>query len=258
VATSVRLFFKSLPSRLGMSRADAKATEVPLQTRADVIRWSQWGSYGERLRLLVPTEKAVMQGGASFADPSHHFRLALDHGHYALEEFYRHMQPSSLVDWHSVETERQEDRAVPAWEVPWIQRIDRLAPPGEAGLDASHGVSFYGPVSPQKVTLEYERLSGLRRRIVSDGYRPDLFGDVDGYFMLDDGNDFRFFVRGGKHRAAVLASLERKYMPVAFKQDWPRLVRLADSSSWPLVADGTLSENSARAVFLSYFNKAKE
>jgi len=245
---------RHLASRLTANAAHRTTLEVPITSRDEAARWTQWGGYGEALRLLLPTDALVMQGGIGFGDPSHPFVAAIREGCVALETYYSRVQPKSLVEWHQVDPADPRETAVPAWEVPWIERVDRLPPPGECGLVAEHGVSFYGPVTREKLSLEYRRLTSLAESIAANGYRPDRHGDIDGYFMFDEDSQFRFFVRGGKHRAAALAATGTAMVPVAFKQDWPRHVALRDSPDWPLVRDGQLSESVARQIFLKYFD----
>lgn len=226
---------------------------VPVPVSATARRWSQWGSYGKRLRMEVPVSRLVMQGGMHFIDPMHPFQRGLDSGLDGLLQYYSENCPDSLLAWHGLDAHEPGDSRVPPWELPWIQREVRLPPPGEGGLGPEHGVSFYGPVSNDKLRLELGRLQGLVAAIRRDGYRPDLFGDIVGYFMFDECGDFRFFVRGGKHRAAVLAWLGHESVPVAFKPDWPRAVELVAARDWPLVMDGSLSVEAARRVFKQYF-----
>ena len=249
---------RMLHRRVGVAAGgNVLATLTDIRSAADVLRWASWGSYGETIRLNVGVPHLVMQGGFNFSQSSHPFVAALSEGIGALESFYSQCSPGSLCEYHGVQDASEKDWLVPAWEVPWIQRVARLPPPGECGLGPEHGVSFYGPVSPDKLALEYRRLVELRAAIQNGGYQPGLYGDIDGYFMLDQQGQYRFFVRGGKHRAAVLAHLGWTHVPVVFKREWPRVVRLRDSSEWPLVHDGTLAEPAARAVFSSYFSGAR-
>jgi len=232
----------------------ASAQTIDIRDDDDVIRWSAWGSYGEAIRMYVDSPHLVMQGALNFGDSSHPFLQALSKGKSTLGQYYESRAPSTLCELHSIKGATTEDERVAAWEVPWIQRVQRTPPPGECGLGPEHGVSFYGPVSPSKLALEYERLVVLRDRIERRGYHPELYGDIDGYFLRNEQGDFRFFVRGGKHRAAVLVHLGMQRIPVVFKRDWPRTVRLGDAASWPMVLDGSLSSRTAQAVFASYFH----
>lgn len=220
---------------------------------ASVQRLLHWGSYGERLRFQVPADRLVMQGGLRYADHGHPFRLALAEGPGALSAFYASHQPRDLCAAHGVEATTSADRRVPAWEIPWIARRERKPPPGEKGLGAEHGLSFYGPCSAAKVELECRRLQDVSLSITRHGYQPDRHGDIDGYFMLDDDGGYRYFVRGGKHRVAALVHAGASSIAVAFKPGWPRAIRVGDAAVWPLVASGALSEASARAVFAAYF-----
>lgn len=212
-----------------------------------------WSRHGEKVVLHVPVERLVMQGALRYADTaSHPFLRALDEGASALQAYYAQRQPRSFCEFYGVSPTVAADEQVPCWELPWLHRLRRVPPPGEAGLGAEHGVSYYGPTSPRKVEVEYQRLASLKQRVLRMGYLPEVYGHIVGVFMLDDAGEYRFFVRGGKHRTAVLAHLGHRSIPVTFKPDWPRMVRERDAAYWPLVEDGVLSETVARAAFRRY------
>jgi hypothetical protein len=87
--------------------------------------------------------------------------------------------------------------------------------------------------------------------IKAHGYLPDRFGDITGYFLLD-GGQFRFVVRGGKHRAAALAAMGRTHLPVRLKPGWVPVVSLDTLAEWPLVQTGSIAAPAARCVFEGY------
>jgi len=203
------------------------------------------------LRLSVNPSHLRMQGGWIY-DSTHPFVAGLSRGVSAIENFYKYIRPDHLGELYSLASNSLLKK-LPAWEIPWYDRLDRTPPRGEKGLDSSHGVSFYGPCTREKVDLEYSRLTKLKESISREGYRPDLYGDIEGY-ILTDGSQTAFFVRGGKHRAAVLTELNYARITVAFKRGFPRVVDSRWCRYWPLVRDGSLNESNAMKVFMTHLN----
>ena len=204
---------------------------------------------GDRpVRLEIPVQKLSMQGAYSYGG-WHPFVAALNHGLDQLETFYSRFQPETLKDMYFLED--LDCDGLPCWELPWVYRERRSPPPGEAGLGASEGVSFYGPATAIKVEVEYKRLTNLLERIKRDGYRPDRYGDIEGHFIRV-GSEYRFFVRGGKHRCAALTVSGRDTIPVILKPNWPRIIDADGAEDWPLVRSGSISKKSALAVLERY------
>jgi len=211
-----------------------------------------WAENKTILRLELATELLTMQGAFTYAGGWHPFVAALRYGAEALRWFYATHAPATLGESYFLDVQTTGSD-LPPWELPWLFRLERNPPPGEAGLAAEHGVSFYGPATADKVRVEAARLSETARSVQQNGYLPDRFGDIQGCFFRR-GEDFRFFVRGGKHRAAVLAFLGYTHIPVTFKPAWPRCVDGSDARDWPLVRSGAASPELARMVFDRYFD----
>lgn len=222
---------------------------VAVETAADLARLAYWIDRPP-LRLMVPVGLLRMQGAFTYG-PGHPFVQALSGGEARLRDFYARCRPANLCDYYGIAPGGRVGADLPPWEIPWYGRAARLPPPGEGDLGAEHGVSFYGPVSPRKLALEMRRLEGLAARIARDGYDPDAFGDIEG-LVLSDGAEAVFFVRGGKHRAAVLAAAGHAAIPVAFRAAWPRLVHMADAGHWPLVQAGAMDISLAQDVLAAY------
>lgn len=246
--------YRGLLSKLGLrkKKQPSPGVEAPIDSLGDLERSVLWASHGEHFVLSLPADRLVMQGGLRYVDPSHPFGLALEQGPGALAQYYSRHCPTSFCDFHRVPALTPSEMGLPVWELPWLHRVRRVAPPGEGGLGPEHGLSYCGPVTAQKVALEYQRLTALRDGILRIGYQPQTYGHIAGFFMVDDDGDYRFFVRGGKHRAAVLAHLNSARVPVTFKRDWPRVVRETQARYWPLVQNGSVSEATARAAFRRY------
>ena len=137
------------------------------------------------------------------------------------------------------------------WASPWLQWRKHRPPSAEAGLGVEHGVSYYGPCTGQKVAVEYKRLTDLVESIRRVGYVPST--PIRG-FVLRRNEESRFFVRGGKHRAAVLAYLGYQAVPVSLKRGWPMIVDRREAGEWPLVRDGRISRDLAERVLDRYFD----
>lgn len=222
--------------------------ETSVATYADVGPLLFWAEPDVELRIEIPIAWLRMQGAFSYVGGWHPFVAALQSGPDALTEFYRWFRPSDVASMYALD----QPCELPPWEIPWLRRLKRTPPPGEAGLGAEHGVSFCGPVSDEKVRVEYQRLKSLDASIGAKGYAPDLKGGIAGTF-LRIGDEYRFFVRGGKHRSAVLAFRSFTAVPVVFRKNWPRVIDVRDSSDWPLVRSGAISRTAAESVFRRYF-----
>lgn len=204
--------------------------------------------------LDMPAPLLRLHGGFAFAGGWNPLVEGLVRGPGALAAYYERFRPADLPAFHFLDRESDVGADLPPWALPWIAWEKHRPPSAEGGLDpAEHGVSYYGPCSPQKVAFEHHRLSALRDSIERHGYRPDRYGHITGFLMLR-GDAVRFFVRGGKHRAAVLAALGHPTVPVTMKPDWPPLVNRDQAAQWPLVAEGRISLDLALAVFDRYFD----
>ncbi len=202
------------------------------------------------LRFLLPVEMIRMQGAFPY-DNHHPFVAALQAGQDSLATFYERFVPETLVAMYSLAECGRNGEKLPPWELPWVMRHRRTPPSGERRLDSRHGVSFYGPASAQKIEMEYTRLCDSTRSIQKHGYLPDRYGDIEGHVMTD-GRDTRFFVRGGKHRAAVLVYLGYRRIPVCLRRTWPLVIDSRTSTDWPLVVNGSIDINLANDILGVY------
>jgi hypothetical protein len=223
--------------------------EVAVETAADLIELAHWIERPP-LRLLVPVSLLRMQGGFVYG-PGHPFVAALQKGPAVLDAFYAQITPRTIAAYYGMAGDTRRGADLPPWEVPWYGRKARHPPPGERGLGPDHGVSFYGPVTQQKRALEMERLNRTMAVIAKNGFAPDAYGDIEGY-VLRHGDDACFFVRGGKHRTAVLTALGHDHIPVAFRATFPRMVDSAQAEYWPLVRAGRMEMNLARDILAFY------
>ncbi|MDT8409209.1 MAG: ParB N-terminal domain-containing protein [Wenzhouxiangellaceae bacterium] len=200
--------------------------------------------------IYMPTSLLVMQGAFSFGE-QHPFVRTIACGRNELAAFYKNFQPKNLAQMYRLpEPARGGDLA--PWELPWLLRRRRPSR-GEKGLAPAHGVSYYGPCTDAKIDLETSRLAAIAKSIAKRGYRqPPLLAHIAGHFM-QSGDEIRFFVRGGKHRAAALTALGFEHVPVRMRDTWPRLVSRDQAAHWPLVRSGEISRSFACRIFDRYF-----
>jgi hypothetical protein len=178
-----------------------------------------------------------------------------------LNRYYERFQPKTTMELY-LGPLQGETRWAGSWHrfplgtyspiLPWQPRVYRAS--GEMGLDASHGSQAYGPVSPAKGRLEFSRLASTYDSIERHGYRPSGAPDAEimGYFLRRRG-DYRFVIRAGFHRMAVLAALKHDPVRVKFYPHYPRVIDLADLENWPQVKAGTMDARGAEAIFLTFF-----
>lgn len=243
------------PDRMGMvevARRLVRRREAPVEVRPEsadeIVRWLHWIE-PQPVRFLLPCSMLMMQGARAY-DELHPFVRYVRGEMTALEGFYATFQPRNLAEMYGMDAESRGSD-LPPWELPWLLRSKRTAPPGEAGLGPEHGVSFYGPASRRKIEAEARRLDSIAQSVKRRGYDWKLAGDIAGHFIRD-GERIGFFVRGGKHRCAVLAGLGWTHVPVQVRRSWPPLIDKRDSASWPLVADGSIDRSFAEQMLSKY------
>jgi hypothetical protein len=196
----------------------------------------------EKVLLDIPMEMLVMHGASKYSGGWHPFVAALTEGPDILRLYYKNVRPRSFEEFYHL----QGNDDLPPWALPWV----KTKPPTGEGLGLEHGVSYYGPSSSQKVTLEYDRLVSVANKIRENGYRRKHC--IRGY-LLKLGGEYRFFVRGGKHRAAAFEYLGGQTIPARFCSGWPRLVDHDQAEHWPMVREELISKDLAQAGFRRYF-----
>lgn len=237
-----------------LSRRPSKPVEVyDVESEEDLLTASMSIDRPE-LVVRLPIKMLVMLGGVSF-DGDHPYVRGLQHGAPALEAFFATTRPRTIADYFGLEDETRLGAALPPWEVPWYERMARLPPTGECGLSAEHGNSVYGPVTSEKLAVEMGRLTKTLSSIEAKGFRPDLYGYIQGHAMhAGSRGGVRFFVLGGKHRAAVMSYLGVERITVKFRTKVQRVVDIHQSRAWPLVRQNLMSQSLAEEIFLKYFD----
>ena len=211
--------------------------------------------------ISVPITKVRYPGGIPYNYNYHHFVQYYTDGIDALIAFYRDHQPDNIFEKHFLTAPDYYDskkiEAMKGWflGVPWLFNQDYEIHKGEKGLGVEHGNQRYGPVSPEKIELEANRLDNVLKSINEVGFKPHLFdGYPRGYFMLDAGGGWVFVIREGLHRVAALAHLGYSSIPVQFKPYYPRIIKETDCPEWPMVKKGYLSNDDALAIFRQYLS----
>ncbi len=115
------------------------------------------------------------------------------------------------------------------------------------------GHTDFGPVTPLKGNIEFQRLTRIFNNIKASGYHENprvLDGGIRGYFLIDDPNkDWCFMITSGKHRAYALAALEHQEIPVIIDMKLHVLKRLMDIDIWPQVRNSVFTKSEARSIF---------
>ena len=178
-----------------------------------------------------------------------------------LHAYYQAYQPKTVFDAFFVgnmakglEAEHLHTLAIPPYQpvFPWDPEAPQAR--GEKGLASSHGNQGYGPVSDEKGELEFRRLTETYESVKEKGYQPQQGhdGDIRGYFLRGCG-DYRFVIRQGLHRSAVLSAMDYEKLRVAFYDPYPRTIFLADIDNWPQVKRGYVSREVAEHIFRMFF-----
>jgi hypothetical protein len=221
-----------------------------VDTQADAAEWA-YRNEKYSVRLLLPVGMLRMVHCRLPYGPDHPFCQALAEGPEALSRFYERFQPQNLAEIYAPAMSGEKGAGLPPWALPWRSRKVCRPPSAEKGLGAEHGMQFWGPCSPQKVALEYQRLATTLASIKRRGYDPDGHSDIEGQLMTD-GDRVVFIVLGGKHRAAVLAHMGQSHIPVRLRRGMTAMIDARNVGGWPLVANGMMSRDLALAVLDTY------
>lgn len=246
------IWLRVVPTHGRHNETNRTCHEIKIHNISDIIPFLYWCQEDEPLVMYLPTELLIMQGAFAYDGGWHPFVEALRYGRDVLTWYYSVHQPLNLREMYFLDQLHLIGEELAPWEMPWFHRSHRRPPPGECGLGAEHGVSFFGPASKEKVELEYKRLTETLNSIETKGHQPHRFEHIAGFFMRYEQN-FRFFVRSGKHRAAVLSFMGLRHVPVVFRQRVPRCVDITQCRDWPLVWYGKCDPRLASSIFERYF-----
>ncbi|MDX5376934.1 MAG: hypothetical protein LPK08_05350 [Halomonas sp.] len=190
-----------------------------------------------------------------------------------LETYWQHWQPSTLAASLGVSSDTAHPwlRRVPPLSdfMPWsdvrqlqlLRTLAELSPQGEgaeSSLVSETAVRQVGPKPDWFGERRLNQLVALHRAILQEGYRYQASQRLE-YFhqhiVLDTlarGDEVRFLVANGQHRASVLSVLGYASVPALVHvshRRGPSLVRREDCFSWPSVRQGIFTANQALEIF---------
>lgn len=182
------------------------------------------------------------------ADPS------LRYEDSSLHRLYQSYQPRTLQE---VFLEDVEEPLHPLSSLPvvrplyryvWTLNPKRIRGAGAAGDTVLKGHQYFGPMPPQRGQAQFDRLLDTFRSIRDEGFRPDRYGSITGYFVADE-SEYRFVVGAGNHRLAALKVLGHTSVPVGLSRSHPALIHRSELDSWTIDRGGPFEPETALALF---------
>lgn len=206
--------------------------------------------------IWVPVEK-VQIWGRSLHPNQNQFTRYFSEGLESLDRFFNVHQPQNQFQAIFLPNLGEEDMMISdtyKYRKPWSYVSELTTTPE------------FGPVSRSLIRRETKRLDRIRSSVVKNGFfylDSDFisFGSILVDDVSDDSFDYRCQVLGGIHRAALLAHLGWKMIPMvpaARTLTSARDVRLSQIKFWPGVLDETFSENNAKKFFRAHFRDPDE
>ena len=198
------------------------------------------------VRLIVPRRKCRWNAGFQMSPKVHPFVATMKSGDIAyLENFYENYKPENV--WEMYFLPPKKDSSV--MSLPWKSVKMKNDLRETDGLKENGGYQWFGPVTPEKVKVEYNRCMNCYNSIKAEGYYPQKYGGYPrGHFLVGE-DDYCFHVEGGQHRLAALAALKWKRIEVMSMNGPFQLVYRKDVDSWPAVKGGYMSIEDALSIF---------
>jgi hypothetical protein len=166
----------------------------------------------------------------------------------ALYRFYDRFRPETIADLLADGRPVSFKKPFGIW--PWgNDRIDADPDPAKKRLRFSR----LREQSLKDIETHRLRLLLLFRYLQHEGYRPDRFGTIKGYFLINRARERRFLVQAGNHRVALLALLGHKDVVVAHHVEYVESINEQDCQSWHYVENGECSEEEALRYFNNWF-----
>jgi hypothetical protein len=232
-----------LPVGAWLRKSNPSSHTVEIGCLADASELAYSGDSHGKPRALVPFEHVVSPEAFAPRGGWHHFVSAMVHGGDVLTWFYEAYSPANAFEIVGIEAPAPppgDPHGQGSWpNVPWAFRY-------------RPGRPYANPTARPREDLA--KLMALESSICKDGYNPDRYGDVLGQFLVR-GQEYRFLVITGKHRAAVLAAMGHAALPARLKPGRPGMVSRENVGSWPLVARGLMTRSDALRIFDSYFDQ---
>jgi hypothetical protein len=149
----------------------------------------------------------------------------------------------------------------PLDELPAVRRLFRYiwavnpAVISKVGKDeVGTGHNYFGPGTPQRGKAQFDRLIRAFKSIEAEGFRPEAYGPVKGYFLADD-TSYRFVVGSGNHRLAALKALGHTSVTVGLTRTHPAVIHRSHLDSWDIENGGPFAADTARALFEKLLNE---
>lgn len=206
----------------------------------------------------VPTHKIRYANGISYLHPEHQMFKFYQEGETGLKDYYDKHQPKNIFE--KVFLKAPDRSNIPIGGLPWRDFENGTyvtATTSEKGLNSTHGIQHYGPVSKNKIALEAERLTLTKNSIQKNGFIPEL-GFPTGYFLCNKDNDWVFMTVSGQHRTAAMAALNFTVIPIQLMSTMPRIIHEHEVAYWPMVASGELSQDEALEIFHAFFQEKRK
>lgn len=189
-----------------------------------------------------------------------------------LMDFYSCYQPGSAAEVLGASAEEMPMLGEqPPWVVikPWedmtvIERMQKMTQHEKedngqivgSGISIEHGCNFCGPVSNEKLNIEVERIYRLVRSMRKNGFKRDdsYDGDIRADVLIDSSGEWRWLVKSGQHRAAVLSAMGFASVPIRVHA----IVCRDEVDCWPQVLAGNCSREVGLKIFDNIFMGVSE
>jgi len=135
----------------------------------------------------------------------------------------------------------------PLFRYVWAVSPDLIQQVGRFDQEPS-GHHYFGPMPPEKGQDQFERLIRTYRSIEKEGFQPETYGPIMGYFLADD-SSYRFVVGSGNHRLAALKVLGHTTVPVCLTRTHPAVIHRSRLDSWTVDQGGPFQTETAHALF---------
>jgi hypothetical protein len=121
-----------------------------------------------------------------------------------------------------------------------------------APMSVEHGCNFCGPVSGEKLSVEAERLYKIMKSVIKNGFMRHDFkdGDIRADILVQTSGNWKWLVKSGQHRVAVLSALGYREFPIRVES----IVCRDEVDFWPQVLAGNYSREMALRVFDNIFS----
>ena len=103
-------------------------------------------------------------------------------------------------------------------------------------------------MSSEQGQAQFKRLLDVFRSIQNEGFRPERYGFVSGYFLADE-SSYRFVVGYGNHRLAALKVLGHTGVRVVLNKAHPAVIHRSQLASWTIEQGGPFERQTTYALF---------